>query len=491
MSSKTNIKTKATSKAKRVSPRKRRKINAEDNLLQTSEVKKRSLNKGENKSALPTYDNGETFDVPIEKVKIFEKNARSRKNSEYENIKHSILTRGFRGSFGVTLIPNEDRYTLTAGEGTRFSIVKEIHNESNGKLFKTIPVYFNKYTDEETMVFDHWAENKLRSDIPFCDTAEEVVYQVSLQEKKLNKKLSHRKAVDVLNELGYSGISKSTLGNMYYFIEFLKPCIPNLALDHQGEDLKIRGMGGHMMGEIRALFNSSLKTYLNSSVSHEQEDWEKLFYGVLKTFDKKDKLDLGEFKNALVKKINKSEPDIAEAMEDEFSSKKRLDSTSDATKVVSDANISENKETLTGDLKDALVSTNDDPQYNNKSTKKITKEEFRNSIYENVLKLIKDTHIEKCLKQESTGIGYSLTLPPNATTEQEASLWWILHTLDTSNPLFMIDDYKTWQSESNNVITLKVMTSALNVFIRNTRKEKLTLLHKIELEILELSILNK
>jgi len=488
--------------------------NKSENSLNTHAINPKSENK---KDRVPTvYSDGESFTLPLALIKIFEHNSRVAKNVKYEELKSSIVQTGFRDTLSVTLIPNEQLYTLSAGGGTRFTILKELYEETKDEKYNQVKVVFSVYVSEEVLLYNHWSENELRDPLCFIDNAFAIFRAKKTIEEKLGRSLSLRDASVKLIEANYSGVGKSSLTEMFYAIQHLEPKIPTLLRSHKLSINDKPGMGSRLVADIRKYYNISLEQFVNSSINNEKSDWYDIYFETLASYDKNSHFDIDSFKRAIIKKFAKVEnsdvEELADSFEKKVTKKSGTDNVSientDVTLDNSSVLLNEDLTTENSDLSNAIKKDEDCKieKYTTPATNILSEPNaIRKIIHKCVLDFVQDTKIAKCISKTSSGIGFRLAIPSKKINEFEASIWWMLcqmadidkapiDILNKEYPTFNItmkDTFDTvcplfWIAYTDGALSSSSIELCLSIFMKETNNTRLLALHKIQYEYVQL-----
>jgi ParB family protein of integrating conjugative element (PFGI_1 class) len=194
--------------------------------------------------------------VPIDRIKPYDRNPRQVPNAAYETIKQSVRQRGFRGVLSITRRPGDDDFMVAEGGNTALQIVKELYAETQDAHFATLPCRFEPWINESNTLIAHLIENDARGDLTFIDRAHAAHALRRLLEAETGTALSFRELASGLRERGYT-IDHGSLVKMAYAIDTLYPCLP----------IAFRaGLGGAQVERIH-----KLETTLTQFLEHRQQ----------------------------------------------------------------------------------------------------------------------------------------------------------------------------------------------------------------------------
>lgn len=238
--------------------------------------------------AIPTM-----ITLPVEHIQYFEGNPRLGKNPKYDLIKESIKSVGVTQVVQVTKRPNDDFYVISAGGNTRLSIVKELYQEaldSNDEellnRFSTLDVKFTPYTDEITLVSQHYQENDLKAVSSFIDNSiaySKAVLLIEEDRKALMgesyKPFSNQQMVDHLSSDQVGMKVRRQLLPVYLFAVEVMDYFP-LAFQ--------AGMGRHAVEKIREAQNRFTAWIEAKGLSDLKDELLKSYYAEVTKNDKDD-----------------------------------------------------------------------------------------------------------------------------------------------------------------------------------------------------------
>ncbi len=370
------------------------------------------------------YSHGETFSLPLDKVFPFEENPRIADNQAYDDLYLSIKVKGFQGNLAVTQRPNSDKYILSCGGKTRYKVLSQLFQETGDEKYNSIPVTFNNYVSEERIFFDHLSENDDRDDYVFIDRAIAVVKIKEIYEKKEGKSLSSRELSALSVDNGYNGVKKSTVSEMLYAVEFILPVIPDLLRKHKSKNNAI-GMGSRAIANIRKLYNSSLKAYLEVDNEHIEENWSTIFYKTLASFNTEKTFDINDYQRVLEKRYKKETPknsnNLSDAIEENKKPKKQKNDNSEGNGE-SNSNIAE-----TSVAKIAVQPPNDTVR----SNKSLSISLIREDNYTNACILLQKPSLKGLITKFDGGTGFIINTIDLADTVEsyltvDIAKWWML-----------------------------------------------------------------
>ncbi|MBC3211075.1 ParB family protein [Serratia fonticola] len=156
-------------------------------------------------------------------------NPRTSRNPKYDDIKASIRATGLGSVPKVTKNPDfdEDVYIFSNGGNTRYSILKELWEETQDERFRRIQCVFKPWPGRLKCVIGHLAENEVRGDLSFIEKSLGVTKARNIYEEQLEREVSQRELAELLKAEGYP-IHYSSISRMEYVIKQLYPHLPTL-----------------------------------------------------------------------------------------------------------------------------------------------------------------------------------------------------------------------------------------------------------------------
>ncbi len=219
--------------------------------------------------------------VAVDDILEYENNPRRAVNAKLDEIRLSILQRGFEGTLDITRRPGEKFYIPLRGGNTTLACIKEIYRETENPHLGIIRCLFHPWVSELNTRLNHLIENDIRGDLIFIDRSLAVMEAWEELNSDAGAELSQSKLSVILRNQGYK-IDQTMISRMQYAVQKLRPCIP-VALD--------AGLGFHSVVRIRQL-EKAFEDYLtyrglgvevrtvaeawffNTLATHDGEQWE-------------------------------------------------------------------------------------------------------------------------------------------------------------------------------------------------------------------------
>jgi ParB family protein of integrating conjugative element (PFGI_1 class) len=156
-----------------------------------------------------------TIRLTLDQVDFFERNPRHKRNQKYLEIKASIKARGLDHNLHVTRRPGSKRYLLSKGGRTRYSILRELWEETKDRKFYELDFIYEDYKGEVDLLAGHLSENLNRDDMCFWDKAKGYVDMKQEIEQNLGG-LTYEQVIDQFKANGIPDVSRSLLA-LYQF----------------------------------------------------------------------------------------------------------------------------------------------------------------------------------------------------------------------------------------------------------------------------------
>ncbi|AHG20620.1 hypothetical protein Z042_14075 [Chania multitudinisentens RB-25] len=220
-------------------------------------------------------------------------NPRKTRNSRYDEIMASIRACGLKNVPMVTKNPDldEDVYIFSDGGNTRYSILKELWEETQDERFRRIQCVFKPWPGRLKCVIGHLAENEVRGDLLFIEKALGVADAKALYEEETGKKVSQRELELFLRSEGYP-VSQSNISRMEYTLENLYPYMPGLLWS---------GIGRPQVAQLITLRSAAEKAWREFSVNVDVvKTFDGVFGEVCQTLDDPNHYTLETFKDELI-----------------------------------------------------------------------------------------------------------------------------------------------------------------------------------------------
>ncbi len=199
----------------------------------------------------------------LEQITMYDRNPRKADNAMKGEIKASIEARGMDTPLCVTQRPGDKLYMLQSGGNTRLMILNELWNETHDEKYHKVPVMIHPWVDEVHVLVGHLAENTLRGEMCFADTAAAIMRMKTCIEagdgpirwKDYEQRLVH---------LGFR-VSHTQISRMRFLDKYLSDVLP--------EDVRIQFGPHHVQKLMSALKGSdyldvSRKDHLTEIFNH-------------------------------------------------------------------------------------------------------------------------------------------------------------------------------------------------------------------------------
>lgn len=215
--------------------------------------------------------------LPIDQIKLYDRNPRRSPNPKYEEIKESIrATRGANVSFSVTRRPGESLYMVDAGGNTRLAIVKELYAETGDPAYARLLLWFVPWENESSTLKKHLEENILRGDVSFLDQSVGFFELRREWERESGETISDRGFIALLEERGLKkAISRAQVWRMKYAVEELLHVLP-MALE--------AGLGSSHVEQL-SRYQTQYKNYWQSKGRDDEDALLALFREILAALD--------------------------------------------------------------------------------------------------------------------------------------------------------------------------------------------------------------
>lgn len=163
--------------------------------------------------------------LTLDQIKHYELNPRIKKNPIYEEIRNSILKRGFNAVPSVTRRPGQDFYILRDGFNTRLSILNELWKETKREDFYRFLCQFYPWEKEIKVLTGHLSED-LHANLTFIERAVGIQNAKKIYEEEAGRELSQREVASLITEDGFP-VKHVQVHRYLETIEYLLPFIPN------------------------------------------------------------------------------------------------------------------------------------------------------------------------------------------------------------------------------------------------------------------------
>lgn len=143
-----------------------------------------SIKTTDDKFLLPTFPDGSINNIDITLVEPYENNPRTTQSEKFRDLKESIMSLGLQSPFSITLRPNEEKYTVYGGGNTRLEALKSLYADTKDDKYRYVNLIYKTYTDDDTMLVLHVAENHVRSNLTFFELAK---VMMTIRDRHLKK----------------------------------------------------------------------------------------------------------------------------------------------------------------------------------------------------------------------------------------------------------------------------------------------------------------
>ncbi|MBU1666732.1 MAG: hypothetical protein KKG92_15260 [Gammaproteobacteria bacterium] len=172
---------------------------------------------------------GSKHEIPLAKIRPYDRNPRKSSNAAYEDIKASLSATG-RDSLElwVTQRPGQDWYMPYRGGNTRLAAIQELFQKGDARWERLIVVYKVWVSEADTLA-QHLIENNNRADMTFWDKA--CAYLVDMRaeiEQEVGGAVSIRRLEEELAKRGV-GVGKSQIARFQFAVERLAKIGPYLS----------------------------------------------------------------------------------------------------------------------------------------------------------------------------------------------------------------------------------------------------------------------
>ncbi len=167
---------------------------------------------------------GAVTKLPLQAVRRYERNPRTRPNPKHDEIKESIRAIGLTSPITVTRRPGDNFYICFAGGGTRLAILNELANETLDPHWQHVEVKVKDWPGEVAVQIAHIAENDKRSDISFWERA--LALQQLKQEMEKNGCVVTASELETQTKANGGAVSLSTIQLSLFAVENLAPVGP-------------------------------------------------------------------------------------------------------------------------------------------------------------------------------------------------------------------------------------------------------------------------
>lgn len=172
---------------------------------------------------------GSKHEIPLAKIRPYDRNPRKSSNAAYEDIKASLGATG-RDSLElwVTQRPGQDWYMPYRGGNTRLAAIQELFQKGDPRWERLIVVYKVWVSEADTLA-QHLIENNNRADMTFWDKA--CAYLVDMRaeiEKEVGGSVSIRRLEDELARRGI-GVGLTLISRFQFAVARLSKIGPYLS----------------------------------------------------------------------------------------------------------------------------------------------------------------------------------------------------------------------------------------------------------------------
>lgn len=173
------------------------------------------------------FANKAVHQVPIEQITTvdFSSNQSSKEICE-DDLKSSILNSGLNQPLVLAKGPTDNGYLVVSGGNTRFKVLQQIHQESNGKQFAQIPALIYTWPGEVQSRLEHSITDDVSQQFTFLEQSQLVIqFTREYLTSGTTTDLNHQEIATKLTQCGYP-ISKRMIDLMVYAVDQLYPVIP-------------------------------------------------------------------------------------------------------------------------------------------------------------------------------------------------------------------------------------------------------------------------
>lgn len=234
--------------------------------------------------------------LTLDQIRHYELNPRVKKNPKYEELRSSILKRGFNAVPPVTRRPGQDYFILRDGFNTRLSILNELWKETKDEQFYRFLCQFYPWDTEIKVLTGHLSENDLHGELTLIEKALGVEKARKLYEKEADRELSHREVAKLLTEDGYP-IKHAHVHRLQEIVIFILPFIPNALYS---------GMTNYQTQRLLGLRRQAKVVY-QKYTDNSNEQYAQLFSNILAMFDDEAKsFNFNRFKDELIGEMSQA-----------------------------------------------------------------------------------------------------------------------------------------------------------------------------------------
>lgn len=212
--------------------------------------------------------------VTLDQLRTYESNPRIKKNPRYDELRASILHRGFDATPQITRRPDQEHYIVRNGFNTRLAILNELWKETKDEQFYKILCLFHPWSNEITVLTGHLTENDLRGDLTFIERALAVKKATELYESEAGRGLAQREIAELLTKDGYP-VKQAQISRMQDTVEFLLPVIPNALYS---------GMSNYQIQRLLTLRRQA-KTVYKKYLDDSNDGFLNIYMDALSQFD--------------------------------------------------------------------------------------------------------------------------------------------------------------------------------------------------------------
>ncbi|MGJ8518332.1 ParB family protein [Carnimonas bestiolae] len=173
---------------------------------------------------LPAPDREMPITLTLDELRPYDRNPRTLRNPKFDEIKESIRAVGLRQKIAVTQRPGDDKYIISDGGNTRYTVLNELWQETGDERFYRLDCHFAPWRGEINILAGHLAENANRGSLSWIENARGVYEAKRMLEQSEGKELSQRTLATQLRELGYA-VDQSRISRMLYTVEYLLPTL--------------------------------------------------------------------------------------------------------------------------------------------------------------------------------------------------------------------------------------------------------------------------
>ncbi len=205
-------------------------------------------------------------------------NPRKVKNPDYDDIKQSILSTGYKDVLTVTRAPGADHYIPRTGANTRAEILGVLAADDPER--DPLRVSFEPWPGNDQMLSDALVENSARGSLNTVDQAASVAELLKVRFGDSDD-FSFKHAAEELKKQGHKYTPKS-LKNLDYLNKEILPMMPNKGLAFLRDDL---GPSGADIERLSTILNCYKKIAVDSGEGVSDNHYQVFVQSALSSVD--------------------------------------------------------------------------------------------------------------------------------------------------------------------------------------------------------------